>query len=232
MRKTALITGANKGIGLELARQLLAKGIAVTLTARSKKRGEVALSQLKKDFEHVFFIPMDVSQPQTIKAAGLEFGKNNASLDILVNNAAIYIDNEDSILKSDPKVLTQTWETNVMGPIIVAQTFAPYLIKSPAGRILNVSSGYGSLSRMGMHVPGYSLSKVAINGVTRQLAAALQEKGVAVNSVCPGWVRTDMGGKDADRSVEEGAAGLTWLATEAPQNLTGLFFRDRKPIPW
>jgi NAD(P)-dependent dehydrogenase (short-subunit alcohol dehydrogenase family) len=123
-------------------------------------------------------------------------------------------------------------ETNTIGPLLVTQTFLPLVRKSQSGRIINVSSESGQLSEMGTWAPAYSISKTALNGVTGQFAAALAESNIAVNSVCPGWVKTDMGGRDAPRSVEQGADTIVWLATEAPQTLTGRFIRDRKAIPW
>jgi NAD(P)-dependent dehydrogenase (short-subunit alcohol dehydrogenase family) len=149
----------------------------------------------------------------------------------LVNNAGILLDEDKSALTMTPEIFEKTFRTNTLGPWLVAQAFLPLLEKSAAPRIVNVSSGGGQLDGgADGWAPGYCVSKTALNGVTMQLAAALPK--FAVNCVCPGWVRTDMGGSNASRSVGEGAAGIVWLAAEAPQNLTGKFFRDRKVIPW
>jgi NAD(P)-dependent dehydrogenase (short-subunit alcohol dehydrogenase family) len=153
-------------------------------------------------------------------------------LDVLVNNAGILDDNDDSVLDLPAERLRRMFETNAIGPLLVTQAFFPLLRKSTGARIINVSTGAGRLTGMGTSVPAYSISKTALNGVTGKFSAALKSSGIAVNSVDPGWVRTEMGGSEAPRSVEQGADTIVWLATEAPQSMTGLFIRDRKPIPW
>ena len=150
----------------------------------------------------------------------------------MINNAAIISDNDQDILQISPRIITETIETNALGALRVSQAFVPHLLRSSAGRIVNVSSGAGQLSDMGTWSPAYAASKTTLNAITCLLAAALKDKGIAVNSVCPGWCRTEMGGSGAPRSVEEGAAGIAWLAADAPQNKTGLFWRDREVIPW
>jgi NAD(P)-dependent dehydrogenase (short-subunit alcohol dehydrogenase family) len=151
---------------------------------------------------------------------------------VLVNNAGIYPDRDVSILTVSRAHLTATFQTNTFGPLLVAQAFLPLLRKAPRARIVNVSSGYGALGELSPDVPSYCLSKLALNGVTLMLAKALQDDRIAVNAMCPGWVRTEMGGPTAPRSVEEGADTAVWLAAEAPMELTGKFFRDRQEIPW
>ena len=153
-------------------------------------------------------------------------------LDVLINNAAIIIEGDQDILTIRPEVVARTIATNALGALRVSQAFAPHLLKSPAGRIVNVSSGAGQLSDMGTWSPAYAASKTSLNAITCLLAAALKDKGIAANAVCPGWCRTEMGGPGAPRSAEEGAAGIVWLAADAPQAKTGLFWRDRKVIPW
>ena len=168
---------------------------------------------------------------QSIHAAATEFAKSAHHLDVLVNNAGILLEKDESVLEITPAIFETTLRTNALGPLLVAQAFKSLLQKSRAPRIVNVSSGSGQLTDgADGWAPAYSISKTALNGVTVQLAAALPD--FAINSVCPGWVRTDMGGSNATRSVEQGAAGIVWLATDAPQNLTGKFLRDRKVIPW
>jgi NAD(P)-dependent dehydrogenase (short-subunit alcohol dehydrogenase family) len=154
------------------------------------------------------------------------------ALDVLINNAAIIADGDEDILRLDPEIVARTFMTNTLGALRVSQAFVPQLLRSPAGRIVNVSSGGGQLSEVGTWSPAYCISKTALNAVTCQLAAALRDKGIAVNSVCPGWCRTEMGGPGAPRSAEDGAAGIVWLAADAPQENTGLFWRDREVIPW
>jgi NAD(P)-dependent dehydrogenase (short-subunit alcohol dehydrogenase family) len=229
-QKTALVTGANKGIGFEVARQLARQGFRVFLGARNEKAGRAAAEKLREEGE-VIFLTIDISNPDSIRAAAEEFTKQSDRLDVLVNNAGILLDEDKSALTITPDIFETTLRTNTLGPWLVAQAFAPLLKKSQAPRIVNVSSGGGQLEDgADGWAPAYCVSKTALNGVTVQLAAALPK--CAVNSVCPGWVRTEMGGEGADRSVGEGAATIVWLATEAPHDLTGKFVKDRKVIPW
>lgn len=229
--KTAFITGANKGIGREVAQQLAEKGFYVFVGARNAKAGRKAADEMAKKGGKTAFLEIDVSQGASVKEAVHEFSKISNHLDILVNNAGIIVDGDDSILKISDDLLRKTLETNTLGALRVTRAFAPFLEKSKTPRVINVSSGGGQLTGgADGWAPAYCISKTALNGVTSQLATALPK--VAVNSVCPGWVRTEMGGENASRSVEEGADTIVWLATSAPQNLTGKFLRDRKEIPW
>jgi NAD(P)-dependent dehydrogenase (short-subunit alcohol dehydrogenase family) len=229
--RTALITGANKGIGYEVARQLAAKGFHVFVGARNRKAGSRAADEIAKRSGRANFLQIDVADSDSVTAAAHEFAKTADHLDVLVNNAGIIADGDDGILKISDEVMRKTLETNTLGALRVTRAFAPLLAKSKSPRVINVSSGGGQLTGgADGWAPAYCISKTALNGVTSQLAAALPK--FAVNSVCPGWVRTDMGGKSATRSVEEGADTIVWLAAEAPQELTGKFLRDRKEIPW
>ena len=229
MSGIALVTGANKGIGLEVVRQLAARGWRVFLTGRSLASVRKAAAPLGPS---VTAVPLDVTSRISVDAAFSVVSQTVTHLDVLVNNAGILDDDDASIFDLDPQRLRRMFETNTIGALIVTQAFLPLLRKSQSGRIINVSSGAGQLTGMGTWAPAYSISKTALNGVTGQFAAALADSKIAVNSVCPGWVKTDMGGREAPRSVEEGADTIVWLATEAPQTMTGLFLRDRKPIPW
>ena len=229
-KRIALVTGANKGIGFEVARQLARKNFHVFLGARNEKAGRTAADKLQSDGE-ITFIQIDVADPESIKRAAKEFSKQSERLDTLVNNAGILLDDDKDILKVSVETFEKTLRTNTLAPLLVAQTFAPVLQKSDAPRIVNVSSGGGQLADgADGWAPAYCISKTALNGVTSQLTAALPK--FAINSVCPGWVRTDMGGANATRSIQEGASGVVWLAADAPQNETGKFWRDRKVIPW
>ena len=229
-KRIALVTGANKGIGFEVVRQLARKGFHVFLGARNVKGGKAAAEKLSSDGE-VTFLEIDVSDGDSIRRAVDEFSKQAGHLDSLVNNAGILSDDDKDVLKISAETLETTLRTNTLGPLLVAQAFVPLLKKSAAPRIVNVSSGGGQLSDgADGWAPAYCISKTALNGVTAQLAAALPD--FAVNAVSPGWVRTDMGGSDATRFVAEGAAGIIWLAADAPQKETGKFWRDRKIIPW
>jgi NAD(P)-dependent dehydrogenase (short-subunit alcohol dehydrogenase family) len=229
--KTALVTGANKGIGHEVARQLATKGFRVFVGARNRDAGRAAADAIAKNGEKATFLEIDVTDDTSVTAAAREFSKIADRLDVLVNNAGIIVDGDNAILEISDELLRTTLETNTLGALRVLRAFVPLLRKSKAPRVINVSSGGGQLTGgADGWAPAYCISKTALNGVTSQLAAALPK--FAVNSVCPGWVRTDMGGRNAARSVEEGADTIVWLATEAPQKLTGKFLRDRKEIPW
>jgi NAD(P)-dependent dehydrogenase (short-subunit alcohol dehydrogenase family) len=241
-QRIALVTGANKGIGFEVVRDLARKGFHVFLGARNSDAGVAAVQKLNKEGEKeeygnghsgvaVTFLKIDVSKPDSIRLAAEEFSRESDRLDTLVNNAGILLDDDKDVLTTTPEIFETTLRTNTLGPLLVSQAFVPFLKKSDAPRIVNVSSGGGQLADgADGWAPAYCMSKTALNGVTVQLAAALPK--FAVNSVCPGWVRTDMGGAGATRSVAEGASGIVWLAADAPQKETSKFFRDRKVIPW
>jgi len=235
-QRIALVTGANKGIGFEVVRDLARKGFHVFLGARNEKAGETAAEKLrtegaKEDYGEITVLKIDVSKPDSIGRAAEEFSRKSDRLDTLVNNAGILLDDDKDVLTTTSEIFETTLRTNTLGALLVAQTFVPFLKKSAAPRIVNVSSGGGQLTDgADGWAPAYCISKTALSGVTVHLAAALPK--FAVNSVCPGWVRTDMGGSNATRSVLEGAAGIVWLAADAPQSETGKFWRDRKVIPW
>jgi NAD(P)-dependent dehydrogenase (short-subunit alcohol dehydrogenase family) len=240
--RIALVTGANKGIGFEVVRQLAREGFLVFLGARNEEAGRAAAEKLNREIHKegygkghtgagITFLKIDISKPDSIKQAVDEFAKQSDHLDALVNNAGILLDDDKDVLTITPEIFETTLRTNTLGPLLVSQAFVPSLKKSDAPRIVNVSSGGGQLSDgADGWAPAYCISKTALNSVTAQLAAALPK--FAVNSVCPGWVRTDMGGSNATRSVAEGASGIVWLASEAPQNETAKFWRDRKVIAW
>ena len=233
IEKIALVTGANKGIGLEIVRQLAKAGFRVFLTARDRQRGEEASKTLQQDGMSVEFLQLDVADETSIDKLAKELPSQIDHLDVLVNNAGIYLDASNaSVLEVEPTLILQTLQTNTLGPLRLTQKLVPLLAQSNAGKVINVSSGGGQLTDMSDWAPAYSLSKTALNAVTGMMAAALRDKHIAVNSICPGWVRTDMGGSGASRSVQQGADTVTWLATEAPSDLTGKFLRDRQVIPW
>jgi len=229
--KTALITGANKGIGYEVARQLAAKGFHAFVGARNEKAGRRAAEDIAKKCGKATFLEIDVADSDSVTTAAREFSNIADHLDVLVNNAGIIVDGDNAILEISDDLLRKTLETNTLGALRVTRAFAPLLRKSKAPRVINVSSGGGQLTGgADGWAPAYCISKTALNSVTVQLVAALPK--FAVNSVCPGWVQTEMGGENASRSVEEGAETIVWLASDAPQDLTGKFLRDRNEIPW
>jgi NAD(P)-dependent dehydrogenase (short-subunit alcohol dehydrogenase family) len=230
--RIVLVTGGNRGIGFETAKQLAARGFHVVIAARNEKTGNQAVEKLKAGGAEATFLSLDVSSSDSIRHAASQFRSIADHLDVLINNAGIYPDEGVNILTIPRDQMVDTIETNTVGPLEVTQAFVPYLRKAVAPRVINVSSGYGQLDGLSVDVPSYCLSKLALNGVTIMLADALRTDRIAVNSMCPGWVRTDMGGPNATRSVEEGADTVVWLADEAPHELTGKFFRDREEIDW
>lgn len=228
--KTALITGANKGIGFEIARQLGKKGFHVVISGRNENKIKTAAETLQEQGIHAFPLLMDISDRQSIEKATSALAANGVKLSVLVNNAAILL-KEDSNIFQDISILEKTIVTNVYGALQVTQACIPLL--ENGARIVNISSGGGSLNDdAGGWSPAYCVSKTLLNSVTKQMAYFLSAKNIAVNAVCPGWVKTDMGGKNAPRTVEKGAETPVWLCTDAPQHYTGLFFRDRQIIPW
>ncbi len=222
------ITGANRGLGLETARQLHGRGWRVLAGARTVEKAREAAQKIGPNTGAV---EIDLADESSIEAAAGQVTREcGGTLSALINNAAVYLDGSASALKTDPARVLLSFQTNTMGPFLLARSLAAAL-KKAKGRIINVSSGMGSLSEMSGGYAGYRISKAALNAVTRILAAELAPD-VSVNSVCPGWVRTDMGGASAPRSIAQGIDGIVWLADEAPADQTGLFFRDRRVIDW
>jgi NAD(P)-dependent dehydrogenase (short-subunit alcohol dehydrogenase family) len=227
--KTVLITGGNRGIGFEIARQLGAAGFHVYIGARSEEAGTQAVEKLQKENMQASFLLIDVSDRKSVFSAAEVFALKEKTLDVLINNAGIMLDH-GTALSLTQDVLEKTFATNTFGPVSVIQAFLPFL--KEGSRIINVSSGLGSLTEMGEYSAAYSISKTALNAVTRQFAASLKSKGIAVNSVCPGWVKTELGGASAPREIPKGAETPVWLATEAPITLTGKYLRDKQELPW
>jgi NAD(P)-dependent dehydrogenase (short-subunit alcohol dehydrogenase family) len=224
MARVVLVTGANRGIGLEVCRQLADRGWVVVLGARDREKGERAARGLPGD---VRAIQLDVADPDSVRAAAAGLDR----LDALVNNAAILYDTWQRGVDADLEQVRAALDTNLLGAWRVTQAVLPLLRRSPAGRIVNVSSGAGALNDMGGGTPAYRTSKAALNALTRILASELRGERILVNAVCPGWVATDMGGAGG-RPVSEGAAGIVW-AVELPDNgPTSGFFRDGRPIAW
>jgi NAD(P)-dependent dehydrogenase (short-subunit alcohol dehydrogenase family) len=227
--KTAIVTGANRGLGFEISEELAETGFYVFLTARDEEKGNKAVNNLKKKDLNVEFLQMDVSSERSISYAAEKFKKKKLKLDVLVNNAAILKDT-GNIINLEYKTLQQTLITNSIGPFYVISSFLPFMEEN--SRIINISSSAGSLNEMENYAPAYSISKAALNAVTKQFASALKKKKISANSVDPGWVRTDMGGIAAPRSLKKGTETPVWLATEAPIELTGKFLYDKKEMEW
>ena len=228
-RKTALVTGGNRGIGFEICRQLAGKGFDVFLTARNEEAGKKAFEKLAGQNLKVNFIPLDVTNYESVQTAVKLFKEHSSTLDVLVNNAAILRDKTD-IFNMPENLLPETLQTNVVGVLWVTQAFVQIMKKG--GRIINISSDAGQLSRESTYSPAYSISKTALNAITKQFAAALLPKGIAVNSVHPGWIKTDMGGSTAPAPIEKGAETPVWLATEVPIDVTSKFFYNKKEFAW
>jgi NAD(P)-dependent dehydrogenase (short-subunit alcohol dehydrogenase family) len=226
-----VVTGANRGIGFEICRQLAARGARVVLTARNATAGAAAIKKLAAQRLPAVFQPLDVTDARAVVALRDFLKDSYGRLDVLINNAGIIAKGEAPALKIDLAAIRSTLETNALAPLHLAQTLVPLLKRSKSARIVNMSSGMGALADNDGGCAAYRISKTALNAVTAILAAELRG-AVAVNSVCPGWVKTDMGGPNAEVEVVEGADTAVWLALDAPQSLTGKFVRDRKVIPW
>jgi NAD(P)-dependent dehydrogenase (short-subunit alcohol dehydrogenase family) len=228
--KRVLITGANKGIGFEIARQLSKLGHHIIISGRDSARLEDAIQRLANENISVEQLILDVGDMYSISAAAEVLIRKNIQLDVLINNAAILQKTDQHILQNDEEILQRTLNVNSIGPLRVSKAFLPLI--ADGGRIINISSGGGSMTDpVGGWSPAYCVSKTLLNSTTRQLAYELSSKQISVNAMCPGWVKTDMGGRSAPRSVQEGADTAVWLAT-AEKIPTGKFFRDRKEIPW
>ncbi len=231
--KLAVVTGANRGIGFEIARQLGRGGMQVVLAARDEAKGQLAVSRLRREGLDVNCLRLDVADPAAVQRLAGVLARDFGGVDVLVNNAGIMIDPKGSrVLDSKLETWRATLETNFFGPLMLSQALVPLMLARGGGRIVNLSSGMGQLADMGPGSPAYRVSKAALNALTRTLAAELKGKNVLVNAMCPGWVRTDMGGPEATRSVEQGADTAVWLATLPDDGPSGGFFRDRQPIPW
>jgi len=227
--RTALVTGANRGIGFEVARQLAARGLRIVLTARDAAELERAASMLASEGVRPRAEVLDVSSEASVAACAGRLRAAGIEVDVLVNNAAIYP--EGDVLATPAAVFREAFDTNALGALWTCQAWVPGMLARGYGRIVNVSSEYGSLSD-GLEGPAaYGITKAALNALTIRLARDVRGD-VKVNAVCPGWVRTRMGGAGATRGVEKGAETIVWLATLPANGPSGGFFRDRKPIPW
>lgn len=226
-----VVTGGNRGIGFEICRQLASRGAQVVLTARKAEAGREAIEKLAAQKLTARFHPLDVTSSEGASALRDFLDSTFGRLDVLINNAGIISDDDAPGLEVKLSAVRTTFETNTLAPLQLSQTLLSLLKRSRAPRIVNMSSGMGTLSDMSGGYAAYRISKAALNAVTGILAAELRGT-VAVNSMCPGWVRTDMGGANAERDVSQGGDTAVWLALEAPQDLSGKFFRDRKVIAW
>jgi NAD(P)-dependent dehydrogenase (short-subunit alcohol dehydrogenase family) len=227
----AIVTGANRGIGLEVSRQLAARGYTVIAGSRTLAKGEAAAQPYIAQGLPILPRQLDVTDSASIERLRAEVERDFGRLDVLVNNAAIHYDTGQRGVTADLEIVQEAFDTNFYGVWRMCEAFIPLLRHSAHGRIVNVSSQAGSLSSMGGGTPAYSTSKAALNALTCILAAELRRDRILVNAVCPGWVATDMGGSGG-RPVEQGAASVLWAATLPDDGVTGGFFRDGKPVAW
>jgi NAD(P)-dependent dehydrogenase (short-subunit alcohol dehydrogenase family) len=231
--KIAIVTGGNRGIGHEIARQLMKADLFVVIGARDQARCARALEDLRKAGANVAAFPLDVNDTKSVRRFVEHVEKQHGAPAVLVNNAGVYPESTDAkVVDTQTSVWRETFETNLFGAVRMCREVVPLMKKLRYGRIVNISSGLGQLHQMGEGSPAYRVSKAALNALTRTLAAEVAGTGILVNSMSPGWVKTAMGGEQAPRSVEEGADTAVWLSVLPSNGPTGQFFRDRQPIPW
>ncbi|WP_026565386.1 SDR family NAD(P)-dependent oxidoreductase [Bacillus sp. UNC41MFS5] len=230
--KVALVTGGNRGIGYELVKQLALKGFKVILASRDPEMGHETTQKLKESNLDVSFVVMDIDNQESIRQAAIIVNDQVGRLDVLINNAGVYLDENKKLVALDPSILERTMATNFFGAYHVIRSFIPLMEKQRYGRIINVSSEYGALNEMSYPgVGAYKLSKLALNGLTR-LIAAESNGDIKINAVDPGWVSSDMGGPSAPRTPKQAAESILWLATIGPEGPNGGFFRDGNRIDW
>lgn len=236
MKKIAVVTGANRGLGLALTEALAQRGFKVIMGIRNLEKAQKTLNTLKTKDLDIVPMKLDMSQEASIKSFVDGIRKEFGFVDVLINNAGVLIDSEDggnlSLFKTKASTIQKTFTTNTLGPFLLTQQIFPLMKQEGYGRIVNVSSGMAQLSEKQNASASYRLSKTALNMVTNLFASEVQGEDICVNSVSPGWVRTDMGGPNADRSLEQGIKGIVWAATLPKGGPNGGFFRDGETISW
>lgn len=228
MARTALVTGGNRGIGLEACRQLAQSGLCVVLAARNSEKGEDAARKLRDGGLEVTSEQLDVADSQSVEDCVRRLADAGTEIDVLVNNAGVYP--TEGVFSVNEETFETALEVNTVGPFRTCRALVPGMTQRGYGRVVNVSSGGGSFGE-GLGSAAYVVSKAALNALTVKVSQAVHGD-VKVNAMCPGWVRTNMGGPGAPRSLEEAADTLVWLATLLADGPNGGFFRDREPIPW
>lgn len=237
--KIALVTGANKGIGLEIARQLARQGITVFIGARDPQRGQEAAQTLQAEGLDAHFLALEVTDQASIDATAAKIEAEFGKLDILVNNAGIALD-QTPPSQLDMDILRRTYETNVFGVFAVTKAMLPLLRKAEAGRIVNMSSGLGSLTQTSdpnwsyaqVNALAYTSSKSAVNAITVQFAKELRDTPIKVNAADPGYVATDLNQNQGHRTVQQGAIAPVRLATLSADGPTGGYFDEEGVVPW
>lgn len=230
-QKVALVTGANKGIGFEITRQLCFKGYSVWMAARNASRLAQSAGMLRGEGHDVIPVELDVTNPTQLSALMSRISDEKVTFDALINNAAVLHDGELNMLEVDAQIMMDTLHTNSVAPLQITRAMLPHM--RDGSRIVMMSSGSGVFcEELSNWAPVYSMSKTLVNAVTRQLAPLLKPRNIAINAVCPGWVKTSMGGPNANRHVSQGAETPVWLATEVEPTVTGKFWRDKKEIGW
>lgn len=231
-KKVALITGANRGIGFETALGLAERGFLALVGARRQEDAEQAAERIREQGHEAMAVQVDVTDISSIIALERMLNNDPGRLDVLINNAGVYLDPHEGVFEIPESLMRETMEVNFYGPFHLLRALAPLLRLSESGTVVNVSSGYGALNGMAGGSPAYRISKTALNALTRIAAAELRPDGVRVNAVCPGWVGTEMGGPDAPRTPKEGAKGIIWAAMLPKGSPTSGFFRNGNPIAW
>jgi len=239
VKKIAVVTGANRGLGLATAEALAVAQFKVLMVGRDEAKLKKAAQPMVAKGLDVETYVADVSSSMQIDKLAFEISQKHSAIDVLINNAGVFIDPAEpmnpgpaSIALVPVETIEKSFHINTVGPLLVTRALLPLLQKSRAGRIVNVSSGMGQLSEMEGFFPAYRLSKTALNAVTKIFAEELKETSIKVNAVCPGWVKTDMGGPHAERSLSEGIRGIVWAATLSDTGPTGGFFRDGEKLDW
>ena len=232
-KRTAIVTGANRGLGLEIARQLMRNDVFVVAGCRDEAKCATAMEALAAEGDNAAALVLDVNDTKVAAAFVDQVSRQHGTPTILVNNAGVrFEEHESRVTDLSTAYWRATFETNVFGALRMCREVIPHMEKMRYGRVVNISSGMGQMHQMGAGSPAYRVSKAALNALTCTLAAEVKGTGILVNSMSPGWVRTDMGGEGAPRTVEEGAETAVWLCLLPSSGPTGQFFRDRQPIPW
>ncbi|WP_413290798.1 SDR family NAD(P)-dependent oxidoreductase [Bdellovibrio sp. HCB337] len=237
MKKVAIVTGANRGLGFATSAALARMGYKVIMAMRNPDKAQTEINALKMKDLDVIAMKLDVSNEKSIETFCHQVIREISVVDVLVNNAGIFIDDEDggdsNVFKTKSSTITKTFATNTLGPFLLTQKLLPLMIDGGYGRVVNISSGMGQLSEMNAAYAAYRMSKTALNAVTKIFSQEVLDKGdILVNSVCPGWVQTDMGGRSATRTIEQGIKGIVWAATLPKGGPNGGFFRDGEKLEW